>query len=1152
MKRNLTLLLAILLLTAGMASAGLTDVIVPAKKIDSVLCPRDGSFQEKLAAREIRRYLYARTGQMMRLVDIGTTLPESLGAGVIVAVKGSPLLNKIAASGKLKAAVDGLGEQQYLLKTIRFEGHPVVLIAGGDATGALYGAYRFAETLGVRFYLNGDVIPDQKIDLKLPDLDEQGKPLFSLRGIQPFHDFPEGPDWWSEDDYKAIIAQLPKLKMNFFGLHTYPEAKPHAEPTVWIGKPDDFNPDGTVKASYPTAYFNTHRTDWAGFNWGYETLKTGDFLYGASQLFESDVYGPAVMNGHLPFPKTPEECNDVFNRTGAMLRNVFTQAHAVGVKTCVGTEIPLTIPVKTSERLTTAKDYVGPLGGRTVTYKDVVVGNTEDSAVYNSVRYDFKGYVLPVPNGAYTVTLKFCEVSHNNPNGRVFDVSLQGKKLIEKLDIFVQAGGKNKAVDFTFNNVTVTDGKLRLGLTPIQEFPSISGIEIKGANNYSLKINCGGSAYKDYLSDEGNMLLGDNNIKMMYEGIFKRIMTTYPIDYYWFWTGEGWTWQDAAAGEVQAAAKDLQIAVQAAKSAGVPFKLATCGWVLGPSGDRTMFDRDLPKDVALSCINRQVGMAPVDISFSRIKGRPLWSIPWMEDDPTLTSVQLWAGRMRRDAADALAYGCTGLFGIHWRTRILGPNVAALAQAGWDQKSFNPYPAQVQAVADGKSIVMPGQRIGNTDEPELYRSMRVGLSAYRLHVPNGTYNVTLKFCDLLGSGRDQRQFSVRIQDRLAVDSLDVYGAAGPSTAYDQLVKNVVVDNGMLNIEFFPTRGEAMLSALVIEGKGFSKKINCGGPAYKDYEADQPALSRHLPVGDFYADWAEHQFGPEVGPQAGAIFTRIDGSLPLTTWWINGPGGLWVDARPWEQVAKDFAFVDQFAALRPAVKGPGNLERFDYWLNNFRYQMAAHHLRCVWSQFNQAMDQVKAEANAETKKKLARELALPLRKQMVPLLAEIYRYLLPTVSTPGELGTVDNWNEHTLPLLMTKPGEELAKALGEPLPADAKPGMAYEGVSRLIVPTVRGSLASGEPLSLKVQVLAKGAPTEAALYWRPMGQGEYAKIPLTHVARGVYTVQIPAGEIKDRDLEYYVKVVPEKEQALVFPATAPEAAQTVIVTPAAPSI
>ena len=54
----------------------------------------------------------------------------------------------------------------------------------------------------------------------------------------------------------------------------------------------------------------------------------------------------------------------------------------------------------------------------------------------------------------------------------------------------------------------------------------------------------------------------------------------------------------------------------------------------------------------------------------------------MEDDPDMISAQLWVGRLRKDALDAYRYGCDGLFGIHWRTRILGPNVSALAKAAW--------------------------------------------------------------------------------------------------------------------------------------------------------------------------------------------------------------------------------------------------------------------------------------------------------------------------------------------------------------------------------------------------------------------------------------------------------------------------------------
>ena len=148
----------------------------------------------------------------------------------------------------------------------------------------------------------------------MPEINETGKPLFETRGIQPFHDFPEGPDWWNLDDYKSVIAQLPKLRMNFFGLHTYPEGHPNAEPTVWIGLEDDIGQDGAVTFSYPSSYQNTLRG-----NWGYSPKPTGEFLFGGSQLFGRDDYGNDVMAGMCPQPETPEDCNEVFQarRCGA-------------------------------------------------------------------------------------------------------------------------------------------------------------------------------------------------------------------------------------------------------------------------------------------------------------------------------------------------------------------------------------------------------------------------------------------------------------------------------------------------------------------------------------------------------------------------------------------------------------------------------------------------------------------------------------------------------------------------------------------------------------------------------------------------------------------------------------------------------------------
>ena len=104
--------------------------------------------------------------------------------------------------------------------------------------------------------------------------------------------------------------------------------------------------------------------------------------------------------------------------------------------------------------------------------------------------------------------------------------------------------------------------------------------------------------------------------------------------------------------------------------------------------------------------------------------------------------------MRKDAADALAYGCTGLMGIHWRTRILGPNVSALAKAAWDQNGWNPADGRDGAGRRGRKLPegpeaassprFPAARSPSTEDEPLYQTVRYDVAAYRFDVPNGKY------------------------------------------------------------------------------------------------------------------------------------------------------------------------------------------------------------------------------------------------------------------------------------------------------------------------------------------------------------------------------------------------------------------------------
>jgi hypothetical protein len=386
----------------------------------------------------------------------------------------------------------------------------------------------------------------------------------------------------------------------------------------------------------------------------------------------------------------------------------------------------------------------------------------------------------------------------------------------------------------------------------------------------------------------------------------------------------------------------------------------------------------------------------------------------------------------------------------------------------------------------------------------------------------------------------------------IDDLDIFARVGKDRALDFTFNDVQVADHALNILFGARVEFPCIAGIVVQGKDYVRKINCGGPAYKDYAADPApshrATSRDRATGDFYEDWALHQFGPEAGGRAAAIFSRIDGQLPRPSGWIGGPGGIAPDMRSWDEVAKDYAFVEEFERLRPRVKGAGNRERFDYWANTFRYLRAMARLNCAWGGFGRAMKEVESETDPQAKAKKARETALPARTNVVAALAEVYRPLLATVTNSSELGTIANWEQHIFPGLIDRPGRALADALGEALPGAALPSKQYGGKPRLIVAAVRTSVAQGEALTLKIMFLAGKAPRSIALYWRAMGRGRFQEIAATHVARGVYTVALPPETARDGDFEYYVKATPERGKAVYFPAAATEKIyQTVVVAP-----
>lgn len=831
-------------------SLSIIQYIAGFSQVPSILYDRNAKGRTILAVKELQRYLYVRTGELpaTKAITPGTKVPaNSILVGTFNTFKNHTSLKELPA-------------ESYQLLSIN---NSRLLIIGGDETGTLYGAYKFLESTGIGFDLSEDIIPDQKLTtINLNSFNKVYKPAFTLRGILPFHDFPEGPDWWNEDEYKAVITQLPKLGMNFIGFHTYPDTKftgyYKAEPLVWIGTKDQFDSsNGNVSAAAPVMHFNTNDS-----TFDYYPKKTSDFNFGASQLFETDNYGADYMKNRSAWPHTSEENIEIVNQTGLLLKHAFSYAQSLGIKTCAGTESPLAIPTSVLQKLGTDKNV------------------------------------------------------------------------------------------------------------------------------------------SDTIKQE------------LYKTIFSRIKATYPLDYYWCWTPELWTWIGERPGEVDNLEKDLMNAISAAKAVKAPFTLATCGWVLGPSRNRAEFDQLLPKEMPFSVINRQQGYAPVEPAFASITGRPKWQISWLEDDPALISPQCWAGRIRKDAQDAYKYGCSGLMGIHWRTKNLSPAFLSLSKAGWDANTYT-----------------------NT-----------------------------------------------ISDTL-----------------------------------------------------------------RDY-----------PVEDIYNEWATLQFGAEAAEQLSPLFRKLDGGPKIppgvdnypahfpraSHWGIMGPGMIVPNKKPWEEIKKQYSFIEEYEKCAPLVKQPSDKEHYQYWLHTFYYSRALAKTGCMLGEMDTLASQLLNQSDLILKKKLSDQLLIT-RDSTALIWKQMVTELLQTVSTTGELGTLANLEQHNMERMKyLSKYDSLINSVSQTPTSPVTLTKEYEGPSRIILSTKRQLLLPNEDLNLRIRILTSDN-IKSVVFHHKIFKGKFFSSKTIEKETGnIYKLKLSADVINQNNFEYYITVNLSSGEELRYPSPTDQL-QTVVI-------
>ena len=103
--------------------------------------------------------------------------------------------------------------------------------------------------------------------------------------------------------------------------------------------------------------------------------------------------------------------------------------------------------------------------------------------------------------------------------------------------------------------------------------------------------------------------------------------------------------------------------------------------------------------------------------------------------------------------------------------------------------------------------------------------------------------------------------------------------------------------------------------------------------------------------------------------------------------------------------------------------------------------------------------------------------------------------------------------------------------------------YRGPNRILVPTQRSLSNEHEILKIRVLLPSQQGVEKATLLYRLMGSSRaWTKIPLKHVARAVYTAELPLGA---ETIEYYVESQFRNAETLVWPVAAPCINHTIVV-------
>ena len=138
------------------------------------------------------------------------------------------------------------------------------------------------------------------------------------------------------------------------------------------------------------------------------------------------------------------------------------------------------------------------------------------------------------------------------------------------------------------------------------------------------------------------------------------------------------------------------------------------------------------------------------------------------------------------------------------------------------------------------------------------------------IPNGRYEVTLKFAELALDAPGMRVFDLAINDKTVLSDFDIFKAAGSRfRALDRVFEIEVTDHRIKITSPRTAKNAAVLNAFRISGEGVTISVNCQGPQYTDSTG---------------AIWSGNWKGVDFPED---VFRRVREDGTTLVFWTNGP-------------------------------------------------------------------------------------------------------------------------------------------------------------------------------------------------------------------------------------------------------------------------